>query len=141
MILLPKKYESNPDVIRTLGEFTLKYQNKLQNPILRTFFEEDKNVMLLINALCFPNNENRKKIDMSFKEHYTEIRLIHYISKMIDHYSRDFRRKRINDQNRLLCILDQPITSGSGMTYGDIICSEEIDLSSDLANIISDKGE
>ncbi|GAA0464227.1 sigma-70 family RNA polymerase sigma factor [Alkalibacillus silvisoli] len=72
--------------------------DNITDPILRSFLNTKSNYELFIRAKKHPCGENISKLNRAFKKHYTEIQLISYISQLINHYSRDFYRKKSREK-------------------------------------------
>ncbi|WP_078598379.1 sigma-70 family RNA polymerase sigma factor [Evansella clarkii] len=64
------------------------------DPLMRGFLNIDSNYNLLMKARELPCEENTDELNQAFKRYYTELQLINYISHLINHYSRDFYRKK-----------------------------------------------
>ncbi|WP_202080549.1 sigma-70 family RNA polymerase sigma factor [Caldalkalibacillus salinus] len=75
--------------------------------ILYAFFQEPNHQTRLENVLSDPNEENMAALDRAFKEFYTEIRFIKYISKILYYEAIHFDQKERLTQKRMTLILDQ----------------------------------
>src|SRR5699024_7636853 len=67
-------------------------------------------------------SEKWNRLDESFQNFYTKIRLTDYISKAIWRYAKDFHAKRNRNRLHYLLILDQPLQVKEGKsetTYKD----------------------
>src|SRR5699024_11860207 len=60
-------------------------------------------------AVCFPTNENLKKVDEAFKEFYGKVRILTYLSNMIYYNAINYDRKIKKDKDREMLILDKPL--------------------------------
>jgi RNA polymerase sigma factor (sigma-70 family) len=104
-------------------KFRAEYDDQyLSNHVVQRFLSKESNYQLFIKAMCFLTEESWEELDQSFRQFYTEIRFINYISKVLWRYGRDYRIKNQHNRARYLFILDQPIkTNGqpSTITYKD----------------------
>lgn len=73
--------------------YLLHYDND-SDLLMRNFLNIESNYELLKKAREFPSKENISKLNKDFKKYYTELQLIKYISQLINHYSRDFYKKK-----------------------------------------------
>lgn len=81
----------------------------LNNPIIKSFLENERNYKLVQEAITNLTKENQEKVDRAFKEHYNKAKLIKYVSKLIHFFSIDYD-KRINTfSKRFLLSLDQSL--------------------------------
>lgn len=113
-----------------LDVFYEKYQDKLNQPIVESFLREDKNYFLFKNAIIDPTEENKHRLDLAFKQHYKQVKMISYISKLIYFYSIDFDKKISLNNQRQLLNLDTPISTDENNTTSklDILTSSKEDL-------------
>lgn len=113
-----------------LDVFYEKYQDKLNQPIVESFLREDKNYFLFKNAIIDPTEENKHRLDLAFKQHYKQVKMISYISKLIYFYSIDFDKKISLNNQRQLLNLDTPISTEENNTTSklDILTSSKEDL-------------
>lgn len=113
-----------------LDVFYEKYQDKLNQPIVESFLREDKNYFLFKNAIIDPTEENKHRLDLAFKQHYKQVKMISYISKLIYFYSIDFDKKISLNNQRQLLNLDTPISTEENNTTSklDILASSKEDL-------------
>lgn len=92
------------------------------HPILQTFLDKNGNDQLLTDALKKPSLQSKALVDQAFKDFYTEIRLVKYISSLIHYSSIDFDRKQRKIHNRAQLILDQPLSEDQeNATMKDLI--------------------
>lgn len=115
-----------PDAQKEFTSFKSKYGQALSNHVVKHFLDQQSNYRLFTTAICFPTEENWKRLDQSFRQFYIEIRFTHYIAKVLWRYARDFRSKRQRDGAHYLFILDQPIQDekeSSTVTYKDLLVS------------------
>ncbi|MED4205805.1 sigma-70 family RNA polymerase sigma factor [Neobacillus mesonae] len=119
----PFPYErTHPHLKRKFERSILVYQAELLNPIIQSFLRNKTNYDLFVKSICFPTNENHIKLDRAFQQFYGEIRLIHYISKHLTHYSWHFYQKEKKEYEYHLYTFDQPIKEESNMySLGSLI--------------------
>jgi RNA polymerase sigma factor (sigma-70 family) len=113
-----------------LDVFYEKYQDNLNQPIVESFLKEDKNYFLFKNAIIDPTEENKQRLDLVFKQHYKQVKMISYISKLIYFYSIDFDKKISLTNQRQLLNLDTPISTEENNTTSklDVLTSSKEDL-------------
>lgn len=101
------------------------------HPILRTFLENSGNYQLLTDALKKPSLQTKELVDQAFKEFYSEMRLVKYISSLIHYSSIDFDRKQRKIRSKAQLILDQPLSEDKENTaIKDLIPAENSEPSS-----------
>ncbi|MDV2684425.1 sigma-70 family RNA polymerase sigma factor [Alkalihalophilus lindianensis] len=66
----------------------------IKDPLVKNFLSIKSNEKLLLDAQKEPSEVNILGLNLAFERYYTEIQLIKYISQLINHYSRDFYRKK-----------------------------------------------
>ncbi|WP_051240064.1 sigma-70 family RNA polymerase sigma factor [Pontibacillus halophilus] len=99
-------------------------EEKLNNPIVVNFLEQESNQLLYERYKLNPSNTNKKALDRRFKEYFREIKLISYINKLIYHYSIDFDKKVTAKRDKFQLTLDKPMDtdkSTSPITMRDTI--------------------
>jgi RNA polymerase sigma factor (sigma-70 family) len=94
-----------------MKEFMEINRGVLNNPIIKSFLENDDNYKLVQEAVSNPTEENQEKVDGAFKEHYNRVKLITYISKLIHFFSIDYDKKANRINRKYLLTLDQSISS------------------------------
>src|SRR5699024_11381841 len=110
------------DAQTTFQAFTSQHSQALSNYVVQRFLSQESNYQLFATAICFPTEDNWRKLDQAFRQFYTEIRFINYIAKVLWRYGKDFRVKYQRDEARYLCMLDEPIQikgESSAITYKD----------------------
>ncbi|MED0676544.1 sigma-70 family RNA polymerase sigma factor [Aneurinibacillus thermoaerophilus] len=81
--------ESYPDLEAIFTAFLIQHKHELSNRVIDSFLSNTEYYKLFVDAVCIPTLHHRKKLDEAFQQFFTEIRLIHYISKLISRVSRD----------------------------------------------------
>lgn len=84
----------------------LDSNNILQNPLLKSFLDEQENYMLFKKAILEPNQENKDKVEELFKIHYEKVRLNAYFNKLLKNFAIDFDKKVRKLQQRFSLTLD-----------------------------------
>jgi len=102
-------------------EFFKNNKEALENPIIKSFLENEENYELLIKALEYPTDSNKKLVDKAFSIHYRQIKKIKYINNLIHYFSIDYDRKIRKLNHRFLLTLDQPLEEGSDSTMKDVL--------------------
>ncbi|GHH99593.1 sigma-70 family RNA polymerase sigma factor [Neobacillus kokaensis] len=128
----PFPYErTHPHLKKKFERSILAYKAELLNPIIQNFLRTKTNYDLFVKAVCFPTNQNHKKLNQAFQQFYGEIRLIHYISRLLTHYSWQYYQKKKKEAEYHLYTFDQPIKEESNnYSLGSLISdgnSEVID--------------
>jgi RNA polymerase sigma factor (sigma-70 family) len=109
--------ELHPHLEAVFNGFIQQYHHELSNQVIENFLSVTEYYQLFVDAVCFPTPRHRKQLDEAFRKFYAEIRLIHYISKLISRVSRDCYQKE-KKQNRKRLILhnlnrdDQAVKEG-----------------------------
>ncbi|WP_010531813.1 sigma-70 family RNA polymerase sigma factor [Lentibacillus jeotgali] len=110
--------------------FTSQHSQALSNYVVQRFLSQESNYQLFTTAICFPTEDNWRKLDQAFRQFYTEIRFINYIAKVLWRYAKDFRVKYQRDEARYLVILDESIQikgESSAITYKDQLAEHSED--------------
>lgn len=89
-----------------LKKFYSENKELLQNKIIASFLHLKENEKLLENVLMNASEENLKKLDDSFKNYYSKIRILRYISNLIYFYTIDFDKKNNKRNQRFNLTLD-----------------------------------
>ncbi|MDM5250043.1 sigma-70 family RNA polymerase sigma factor [Lysinibacillus sp. G4S2] len=119
-----------------IEEFFYKNNERVNNPIIKSFLSDAKNLYLVQKAILNPTDSNKKLVDESFQAHYINIRKIKYVSNLIHFFSLDFDKKRRRLQNRSLLILDKGLSEEGGTTAKELIEDESNE--KELNNIVGD---
>lgn len=118
------------DAKTTFQAFTSQHSQALSNYVVQRFLSQESNYQLFATAICFPTEDNWRKLDQAFRQFYTEIRFINYIAKVLWRYGKDFRVKYQRDAARYLFILDEPIQikgESSAISYKDQLADQSED--------------
>lgn len=81
--------ETHPHLEALFHEFLQEHQHELSNRVIESFLSSSEYYRLFVDAVCFPTPGHRERLDEAFHRFFSEIRLIHYISKLISRVSRD----------------------------------------------------
>ncbi|MGE7942287.1 sigma-70 family RNA polymerase sigma factor [Lysinibacillus xylanilyticus] len=119
-----------------IEEFFYKNNEQVNNPIIKSFLSDSKNLYLVQKAILYPTEINKKLVDESFQSHYKNIRKVKYVSNLIYFFSLDFDKKRTKLQNRFLLILDRGISEEGGTTAKELIEDESHE--KELNNIVGE---
>jgi len=79
--------------------------------LIQSFLKDPKHLYYLEKTITNPNLENRKVLDIVFKEFYLKIRLSSYISKIIYSYSINFDKKLRASRSRYQLADEKFLTS------------------------------
>lgn len=86
--------------------FFLHNKKKLDDPIMKNFLQDAAHYNLLIEALNQPCKENKEKLDLAFKKHYKNAKMISYLSKLIHFFSIDIDKKVSQYRKRNILSVD-----------------------------------
>ncbi|MEY9980603.1 sigma-70 family RNA polymerase sigma factor [Lysinibacillus sp. RC79] len=81
----------------------------LENPVVKSFLENEEHFSLFEIAISTPTQENRNKVELMFKNHYEKIRINSYFKNLIRFYSIDFDKRIRKINNRFVLSLDRKI--------------------------------
>ncbi|MBM7647034.1 RNA polymerase sigma factor (sigma-70 family) [Scopulibacillus daqui] len=91
--------------------------------------------MLLAKAVCYPTEENKRKLDHGFKQFFFKMRFIKYISNLIYYHSIDLDKRYKNFYQRHSLILDKPIQMDDNkVTFLDVYHSYKPNVSEWIVN-------
>jgi len=115
--------------------FQEKHPIFFQQQIIQSFLQQPNCLSYVKKAVCFPTNENLKKVDEAFKEFYGKVRILTYLSNMIYYNAINYDRKIKKDKDREMLILDKPLKEDGeeGVTHKDVLCQTNSDLISAIA--------
>lgn len=99
-----------------IEEFFYRNNEQVNNPIIKSFLSDSKNLYLVQKAILYPTDSNKKRVDESFQSHYINVRKIKYVSSLIYFFSLDFDKKRRKLQKHTLLILDKGLSEEGGTT-------------------------
>ncbi|MEQ6357293.1 sigma-70 family RNA polymerase sigma factor [Lysinibacillus sp. M3] len=117
-----------------IEEFFYRNNKQANNPIIKSFLSDSKNLYLVQKAILYPTNINKQLVDESFQSHYINVRKTKYVSNLIYFYSLDFDKKRRKLQKRSLLILDKDLSKDGGTTVKELI--ENASNEKDFDNIV-----
>jgi len=86
-------------------EFRLENRSFFNNPVVKSFLNNQKNVQALIMAVENPTKESREIVDMAFKKHFFTIRFTAYISSIMEFSTQNFNKNLYQYENRFPLIL------------------------------------
>ncbi|KOP78113.1 general stress protein [Lysinibacillus sp. FJAT-14745] len=120
-----------------IEEFFYRNNKQVNNPIIKSFLSDSKNLYLVQKAILYPTDRNKKLVDESFQSHYKNVRKIKYVSNLIYFFSLDFDKKRRRLQNRTLLILDKGLSEEGGTTAKEQI--EDASNEKEFENIVGER--
>lgn len=91
-----------------LEEYQSKHPDFCNHYLFKSFIKKQKNKEILMKALLNPNEENKKALDQSFKNHHFHLKFLSYLSKTLHFNAVRYDQKRRRDHNKNLLILDAP---------------------------------
>ncbi|WP_010647700.1 sigma-70 family RNA polymerase sigma factor [Oceanobacillus massiliensis] len=80
-----------------------------RNGLLQSFLHTKENWFLLDQSIRYSTSDAKRALDMAFREHLAEIRLISQLSNDLRRFAIRFDQKLNRDRQRQLLILDKPI--------------------------------
>jgi len=83
-------------------------KKSLQSGIVRDFLSVKGNEELLKLALIEGTEESKKNLDVRFKEFLLKLRVVKYISNLINYYTIDFDKRNNRRNSRFSLLLDTP---------------------------------
>lgn len=111
-----------------LTKFINENQQFISQPIVKSFLNDSQNYELFKLAICEPTKSNKEKLDEEFKKHYTNARIIKYVSMLIHFSAIEYDKKLRNNQKRYPLTLDRPINSDEdNITLLDTISTNDYD--------------
>ncbi|GGJ97140.1 hypothetical protein GCM10007063_19440 [Lentibacillus kapialis] len=128
------------DAQTTFKTFTSQHSWALSNYVVQRFLSQESHYQLFTTAICFPTEDNWRKLDQAFRQFYMEIRFINYIAKVLWRYAKDFRIKKHRNATHYLPILDQPIQikeESSTITYKDQLLDHNGDDTSEAEGLLA----
>lgn len=96
-------------------------ESQLGNPVVRSFLKKRGHSELFANAVNHPSEENKEKLDQAFKQFYTEIRLIKYLSIILHNTAINYDKRNRLQYDRYQLILDQPLKKEEDLSLIDTI--------------------
>ncbi|MFT9847158.1 sigma-70 family RNA polymerase sigma factor [Aneurinibacillus sp. REN35] len=85
--------ETHPHLEAVFYTFLQEHHDQLSHRIVASFLSNPEYYRLFVDAVCFPAPHYHRQLDEAFRRHFSEIRLIHYLTKLITHAARDFYQK------------------------------------------------
>lgn len=95
--------------------------------VLTTFLNHKEYARLLNRVTKDPCEQNINALDRAFREFYTEIRFVKYVSLVLYYESIHFGLKQKKRQNRMLLILDQPVADKHKETILEQLATNEFE--------------
>lgn len=119
MVTYSIPYKVDEKAEQRFYEFVSRHEHHLANPVIKGFLNHENDYNLFVQAVCYPSPQNCDRLERAFQRFYIEIRLIHYLSKVLWRYAKDYRAKTNRRRSHYLLMLDRPVQSDepSGMTY------------------------
>ncbi|MFX4304267.1 hypothetical protein F8N00_02665 [Exiguobacterium sp. A1_3_1] len=125
------------DLDEKIGEFFDANQEFLNNKIIKNFLNNIENQELLLNVIENPNENNKNKIDESFKKFYFNVRFISFISQTIYFSAINFDKKIRLVNSRFPLIADSNLKEDDQLSIKDLIVDDKAHI--DIEQIINDE--
>ena len=128
-----------------LNEYTKENAEFLNQPIIKSFFEnESDNLLLLEAAFIQGNKEAKEDLDRRFVEHFFYYRLIKYISTLSHFFSIEFDKHKRKQKERFLLLLDKNNNENDNtmmdfLSFKQGIISENISFDNSLYELAEDE--
>ena len=116
-----------------IEDFYEDYKEKIKEPIIQKFLEDEYNYKLLTEIINNPSEQKKNELDLRFKNHYRRVKIIHYMSKLIHFYSMDFDKRYNRNRSREVLKIDnssEPTSNSSSFSF-DKLTSSQSDLTVD----------
>lgn len=125
------------DLDEKIVEFFDANQEFLNNKIIKNFLNNIENQELLLNVIENPNENNKNKIDESFKKFYFNVRFISFISQTIYFSAINFDKKIRLVNSRFPLIADSNLKEDDQLSIKDLIVDDKAHI--DIEQIINDE--
>ncbi|SDC60647.1 RNA polymerase sigma factor, sigma-70 family [Pelagirhabdus alkalitolerans] len=79
---------------QSLEKFSEENPKFYRSKLVRSFLKQYEHQAMFIDALCYPSEENRQKLDEAFRDFYTGVKIVSYLSKTIYWESVNFDKKQ-----------------------------------------------
>lgn len=112
-------------------------QNIFSNRVVKGFFQEEENVLLLLEAVD-GNMDSRNELEEKFRKYYFRIRFVKFLVQTINFYTIDQMRMYRKHDYRYQLIFDRPASDEGNSTLGELLLLNQISTPSEP--ITSDPG-
>ncbi|QAS54847.1 sigma-70 family RNA polymerase sigma factor [Halobacillus litoralis] len=109
---------------RLLLQFIKGHQELLENPLVISFLEKRENLTLLVQHLRSPSKQNKQALDEAFREYYTGVKILNYLSKTLYWEAVNFDKKKRKENIRFPLVVDGA-ASEEDSGYEESLVSEE----------------
>lgn len=96
----------SPQAEKELKKFQEKHRELFKNPLIRSFFKHSEHQHLLLNYLTQPGPASWKALDDAFRDYYTGVKIIHYLSQTLHWKAVQFDKQLRREAERF------PLTAG-----------------------------
>ena len=111
------------DLYKSMEDYLSKTERHLDNPIIKSFFDNPEHAELIREAIFNPTDIAKKRLDDAFREFYFNIRFTTYLSQSIYFNAINFDKKAKLFSGRNLLILDRPLREGQDKSFLDLLSS------------------
>ncbi|WP_099305763.1 sigma-70 family RNA polymerase sigma factor [Bacillus sp. Marseille-P3800] len=87
-------------------QFLIANFEKINNPIMIRFLNEEENLLLVKRFIDNPIEENMQVLDEEFRFYFYKVKLVHYMTKLVENYVYDSKKRYSRFHNRNVLILD-----------------------------------
>lgn len=120
---VPNKWSSS----RNVQAFNHNSRLFFNNVIIKNFLQSDHHRYLFDKVAREPSKANRDALNHCFKDFYTQIRFISYVSKVIHWKTIQFARDRTLEKTHFKLLLDTPINNDdNSITWKDQLRDESV---------------
>lgn len=114
------------------------HKGPIKHPIITSFLKDKEHYRLFKLVIDSPTPENKKSLDDSFKNFYSNVRLTSYLSKTIYFNAINFDKTERSFKDKNILILEKPIKDGESDTLVDILDSSSENIETYKSDKIED---
>ncbi len=113
---------------KSVKEFLINYSDFFKEPVVKKFFSDQKNYVLLYQVIESRDSELITELDKRFKIFYKNTKKIKYLSSLIRFFAIDYDKKRRRESDRYQLILDKTANNNGldSFFYKEINYEEEL---------------
>lgn len=108
-----------PYLETSFSTFYWKHRAALSSPLLKKFLKNDCHYDLLQMTFHHKSEQYASLVDEAFKQFYSEIRFLAYVSTLCKHFVRD--KVQLYQKTHYVKSLDQPVVKEEQRTYGETL--------------------
>lgn len=131
--------------IQNVEKFKKENKEFLENKVIKSFLNDEKNQKLLLEVICHPTKENKELLDKEFKKFYLGIRFTSLISSVLYFNAVNFDKRYRKVLNRYTLTIDKPMKDEGDTSFKDMIADSQTEIqvehiikSDDITDYIED---